>query len=106
MTCFQCRTHFCYLCSMWLDPMNPYKHFNVEGKPCYHRLWDLEEGDEGNGEVQFAGAREYEAMAELVLGDEEGDDGLADPQLAPVVNDENGAAFADLVRRVAELNAR
>ncbi|KAK8152011.1 RWD domain-containing protein, partial [Phyllosticta citribraziliensis] len=45
MVCFQCRTHFCYLCSHWLEPENPYQHFNTEGAPCYMRLWELEEGD-------------------------------------------------------------
>jgi E3 ubiquitin-protein ligase RNF14 len=63
MTCFQCRTHFCYLCATWLDPHNPYQHFNVEGRPCYQRLWDLEEGDDGEGNVQFVGARAFEIAA-------------------------------------------
>jgi E3 ubiquitin-protein ligase RNF14 len=54
MICFRCNTHFCYLCSAWLDPMNPYRHFNVQpnGKVtgCYNRLWELEGGDgEGVG---------------------------------------------------------
>ncbi|KAL2144106.1 hypothetical protein VTI28DRAFT_9560 [Corynascus sepedonium] len=50
MLCSRCRTHFCYLCSAWLNPNNPYKHYNTppsapgeEG--CYMRLWDLSEGD-------------------------------------------------------------
>jgi E3 ubiquitin-protein ligase RNF14 len=60
MTCFGCRTHFCYLCSGWLDPTNPYTHFNTLGTECYHKLWVLEEGDDGNGNVQFGGARGFE----------------------------------------------
>lgn len=66
MQCFQCATHFCYLCGAWLDPGNPYQHFNKEGTPCYQRLWELEEGDnaqaprDGQG---FAGPRAWEQMA-------------------------------------------
>jgi E3 ubiquitin-protein ligase RNF14 len=68
MTCFQCRTHFCYICGFWLDPDNPYRHFNQKGKGCYNRLWDLEGGDEADGEVDFAGARGWEAaVGDLLL---------------------------------------
>lgn len=49
MLCSRCETHFCYLCSAWLDPGNPYKHYNSQsnGKvtSCYMRLWELEGGD-------------------------------------------------------------
>ena len=45
MICFKCNTHFCYLCSAWLEPGNPYKHYNEERTNCYMRLWELEEGD-------------------------------------------------------------
>lgn len=45
MRCFQCDTHFCYLCSAWLSPDNPYSHFNQGSSTCYNRLWDLEGGD-------------------------------------------------------------
>ena len=45
MICFQCKTHFCYLCSAWLQADNPYVHFNTKWQPCYQRLWELEEGD-------------------------------------------------------------
>ena len=70
MTCFQCRTHYCYLCSAWLDPSNPYRHFNQVKKPCYNRLWDLEGGDNGGGEVRFEGARAMEAaLAAIALED-------------------------------------
>jgi E3 ubiquitin-protein ligase RNF14 len=64
MSCFQCKTHFCYLCSAWLDSNNPYEHFNKEGQPCYQRLWELEEGDDGNGQVHFDGVRGAEAAAQ------------------------------------------
>lgn len=45
MICFRCNSHFCYLCSAWLQPDNPYKHFNMDNLPCYMRLWELEGGD-------------------------------------------------------------
>ncbi|KAF2722067.1 RWD-domain-containing protein [Polychaeton citri CBS 116435] len=47
MKCFQCNTHFCYLCGAWLDGQNPYQHFNKPGLGCYQRLWELEEGEDG-----------------------------------------------------------
>ncbi|KAI1466413.1 RWD-domain-containing protein [Daldinia caldariorum] len=59
MRCFRCQTHFCYLCSAWLDPSNPYRHFNVQpsGKVngCYMRLWELEGGDGGDVGIAFEG---------------------------------------------------
>ncbi|KAK0835411.1 hypothetical protein LTR03_013936 [Friedmanniomyces endolithicus] len=66
MKCFQCNTHFCYLCGAWLDGDNPYIHFNKQGSPCFQRLWELEEGDEGQvpGDQRgFAGARGWEQLA-------------------------------------------
>lgn len=66
MHCFQCRTHFCYLCGAWLDGANPYEHFNTPGRDCYQRLWELEEGDEGQAPGDgrgFGGARAWEALA-------------------------------------------
>ena len=62
MRCYQCDTHFCYLCGDWLDPGNPYQHFNRAGFPCYQRLWDMEGGDNGEGNA-FVGARHWEQMA-------------------------------------------
>lgn len=52
MICFKCRTHFCYLCSSYLMPDNPYAHFNNPKSPCHMRLWELEGGD---GEGQAVG---------------------------------------------------
>ncbi|TKA49881.1 hypothetical protein B0A55_13596, partial [Friedmanniomyces simplex] len=46
MKCFQCNTHFC--------------------SRCFQRLWELEEGDEGQGpgdQRGFAGARGWEQLA-------------------------------------------
>lgn len=65
MRCYQCETHFCYLCSAWLDAGNPYQHFNKAGSPCYQRLWDMEGGDNGDGNA-FVGARHWEQMAREV----------------------------------------
>ncbi|KAF2015330.1 RING finger protein-like protein [Aaosphaeria arxii CBS 175.79] len=66
MTCFQCKTHFCYLCGAWLEPGNPYKHFNEKrNKGCYQRLMDLATGDNGDGGVQFGGRRGAEQQAEF-----------------------------------------
>jgi E3 ubiquitin-protein ligase RNF14 len=68
MRCFQCRTHFCYICGFWLDPDNPYRHFNERKKGCFNRLWDLQEGDEADGEVLFEGARGFEEAVNEDLG--------------------------------------
>ncbi|CAK7243009.1 MAG: hypothetical protein STHCBS139747_004515 [Sporothrix thermara] len=57
MICFRCNTHFCYLCSSWLDSSNPYRHFGEapDGRRtgCFNRLWELEQGDEGGGDGQI-----------------------------------------------------
>lgn len=100
MICYRCQTHFCYLCSAWLDPSNPYQHFNQQpnGKigSCYMRLWELEEGDE-DGQNFFAGGRggqqdprnEREiALEEAIVGDE-GANHQQQPEPRPVPN-ENG----------------
>lgn len=59
MRCFRCETHFCYLCSAWLDPSNPYRHFNVatDGSVngCYMRLWELEGGDGDDVGIGYGG---------------------------------------------------
>ncbi|KAL8812343.1 MAG: hypothetical protein Q9200_001110 [Gallowayella weberi] len=58
MICIKCNTHFCYLCSSWLAPNNPYEHFNNPKKACYMRLWELEEGDGDDVGRGFAGGFE------------------------------------------------
>ncbi|KAL8722067.1 MAG: hypothetical protein Q9225_001389 [Loekoesia sp. 1 TL-2023] len=55
MICFKCSTHFCYLCSSWLDSCNPYQHFNNPKSSCYMRLWELEAGDGDDVGRGFAG---------------------------------------------------
>ncbi|CAF3443471.1 hypothetical protein SNK03_008502 [Fusarium graminearum] len=61
MICSRCDTHFCYLCSSWLDPVNPYQHYNqlAGGKvtSCYMRLWELEGGDGDDVGLGFIGGR-------------------------------------------------
>ncbi|KAG6009635.1 hypothetical protein E4U21_001699 [Claviceps maximensis] len=61
MICSRCDTHFCYLCSSWLDPANPYDHYNSppNGKvaTCYMRLWELEDGDGDDVGLDFVGGR-------------------------------------------------
>ncbi|KAK3049580.1 hypothetical protein LTR09_009248 [Extremus antarcticus] len=66
MKCFNCNAHFCYLCGAWLDGDNPYQHYNKSGTDCYQRLWELEEGDDGQAPEDgrgFAGNRRWEVMA-------------------------------------------
>lgn len=72
MNCSQCNTHFCYLCGAWLAVDNPYQHFNEKGKQCYQRLWELEEGDEGQGGA-FQGARMWEAEARAIAEAQDSD---------------------------------
>lgn len=59
MICYRCRSHFCYLCAAWLDPANPYLHYNEmpggRATACYMRLWALEEGDGANVDRERAG---------------------------------------------------
>lgn len=67
MICSRCDTHFCYLCSAWLDPANPYRHYNEahDGKvtSCFMRLWELEGGDGDDVGLGFAGGQ----VARVVL---------------------------------------
>lgn len=128
MICSRCDTHFCYLCSCWLDPGNPYRHYNQQedGKvtSCYMRLWELEGGDGDDVGIGFAGGRGAaannganeavpegeEALDEIGLEIEEMDDeveGNVDANAnanAPVQLDENGQRVA--VAREAPLVLR
>ncbi|USP80817.1 uncharacterized protein yc1106_08091 [Curvularia clavata] len=66
ITCAQCKTHFCYLCSAWLNPDHPYAHFNdPKNKNCFERLMDGAEGDMANGAVRFGGRRGAEQVADF-----------------------------------------
>lgn len=84
MICSRCDTHFCYLCSSWLDPANPYRHYNQQenGKvtSCYMRLWELEGGDGDDVGLEFAGGRGaalHEDAHEAPPEDEEAQEWLA-----------------------------
>jgi E3 ubiquitin-protein ligase RNF14 len=80
MTCFRCQSHFCYLCSAWLDPNNPYKHFNeLDGgrrTGCYNRLWELEGGDGNAADEGYNMPQvwEFESDDDSDLDEEEDDD--------------------------------
>ncbi|KAL8837921.1 MAG: hypothetical protein Q9176_005397 [Flavoplaca citrina] len=84
MICFKCSSHFCYLCSSWLDQSNPYEHFNNPKKACFQRLWELEAGDGDDVGRGFAG------------GYESDDDGQDDNPLADLDDvDSDEEAFED-----------
>jgi E3 ubiquitin-protein ligase RNF14 len=76
MICSRCETHFCYLCAAWLEPSNPYSHFNNELRytGCFQRLWELEEGEDGDPDLAFE--RNLEAVHEA-------DQEEAAPEAAP-----------------------
>lgn len=72
MICYNCKTHFCYLCGFWIPADNPYKHFNTQGGACFQRLWELEEGDEGQDPEDgrgFGGIRAAEVAAAEMAAD-------------------------------------
>jgi len=77
MRCFQCDTHFCYLCGAYLLQGDPYRHFNIKESECFMKLWELEEGDEGEaaqgggGRQVFNGARRAEIEAQHLREAEE-----------------------------------
>jgi E3 ubiquitin-protein ligase RNF14 len=93
MVCSRCNTHFCYLCSAWLQPENPYQHYNLENASCYMRLWELEGGDGDDVGIGFAGgvqAREEvvrpgEPVEEMNAPDENGNVGPEEPAAPPPV---------------------
>ena len=64
MICFKCNSHFCYLCSAWLEPANPYKHYNVQTTGCFMRLWELEGGDGDDVGIGYAGGARDAAAPE------------------------------------------
>ncbi|KAL9084366.1 MAG: hypothetical protein Q9159_005274 [Coniocarpon cinnabarinum] len=85
MICGQCETHFCYLCSSWLNPGNPYEHFNNRKSSCHMRLFELEEGDQGQGGAVFAGVRAAEQayLDEVIAAAVAEEDDEDEPVLLP-----------------------
>ena len=90
MICFKCGTHFCYLCSTWLDDSNPYLHYNTKNAPCYQRLWELEAGDGADvGNNYGGGVAVGGAQPPIVVGmegidsEDEADDVRQAPPAAP-----------------------
>lgn len=75
MICFKCRTHFCYLCSSYLMPDNPYRHFNDFKSPCYMRLWELEGGDGADVGIGYGGGAGNVPAWEPEDSDTDSDDG-------------------------------
>jgi len=100
MICFKCNSHFCYLCSSWLAPSNPYRHYNDEYKPCFQRLWELEGGDGDDvgigffgGGPDYLGNQDGNEGQDVNVGDENNADQAAqDPaqpiQLAPEIHNQ------------------
>jgi E3 ubiquitin-protein ligase RNF14 len=60
---YGCYTHFCYLCAEKLIPGEPYQHYSTEGTSCYGKLWALQDGDDGQVNDGFGGARGAELAA-------------------------------------------
>ncbi|QBZ62513.1 hypothetical protein PoMZ_11395 [Pyricularia oryzae] len=91
-----CGTHFCYLCSAWLDPTNPYSHYNQQSNGritgCYNRLWELEAGDGDDVGLGFIGGRAAALAAEQEI---EMDPALLIPEIEEADGEDahaNGAA--------------
>lgn len=71
MICFKCNSHFCYLCSAWLLPDDPYKHFNSKTTGCYQRLWELEGGDGDDvGHGYAGGGQAFEEELERIRAED------------------------------------
>ncbi|KAI9746380.1 MAG: translation termination inhibitor protein itt1 [Claussenomyces sp. TS43310] len=83
MICFRCNTHFCYLCSAWLEPGNPYKHFNMEKTSCYMRLWELEGGDGAEVDHGYAGGMRAAVEAPVEIVDPEEAEAEVEPHVGP-----------------------
>ncbi|EEQ30324.1 E3 ubiquitin-protein ligase RNF14 [Microsporum canis CBS 113480] len=84
MICFQCNTHFCYLCSSWLFANNPYEHFNTEKTSCYMRLWELEGGDGEGAPLHIEDADVVNGEIEMIDDDDETGHPLPVPPPAPI----------------------
>ena len=92
MICFRCQTHFCYLCSSWLDPENPYEHFNKtaagRATQCFMRLWELEEGDGRDVDVGLHHPVDNEPPPRPAQGQDDGvRAGRRQPRHIPVIEE-------------------
>lgn len=95
MICFRCNTHFCYLCSAWLEPSNPYQHYNDTRTGCYMRLWELEGGDGDDVGIGYAGGvqpRELGFQHEEAVDEIHIDPVFNEFQEQPIAVDANAAA--------------
>ncbi|KAL2760522.1 hypothetical protein ACRALDRAFT_1073665 [Sodiomyces alcalophilus JCM 7366] len=97
MICFRCQTHFCYLCAEWLQPWNPYEHYNeqLDGSrtACYMRLWDLSAGDGDDAGLEVVGAgrdRRRQGNAANVVPEIEEPDDTDDEEFGPAARQEDG----------------
>lgn len=97
MICFKCNSHFCYLCSSWLQPSNPYRHYNEEYKPCFQRLWELEGGDGDDVGIGYFGGDHPVARANGRV-DNEGDNHDLDDEIED--GDNFVAAAQDLAQNI------
>jgi E3 ubiquitin-protein ligase RNF14 len=81
MICARCDTHYCYICGSWLEPANPYKHYNTATNDCYMRLWELEGGDGHDVGIGYAEGMHEDQAAELAhFVDEELPDDVVIPE--------------------------
>jgi E3 ubiquitin-protein ligase RNF14 len=99
MICHVCKTHYCYLCSAYLMPDNPYRHYNETTSPCYMRLWELEGGDGADVGYAFEGGNadwEPEPSTDD-SGDEFDDDDLDEENFADFAGDHALVQLADEV---------
>ncbi|RKF75230.1 E3 ubiquitin-protein ligase itt1 [Golovinomyces cichoracearum] len=96
MICSNCNTHFCYLCSSWLSPDNPYKHYNTQTTGCYMRLWELEEGDTDDDRPGFLDRlREVDQIDEILMPEVEIPAVVIPQAVEPPSISENDTELAD-----------
>ncbi|KIW29036.1 uncharacterized protein PV07_04883 [Cladophialophora immunda] len=95
MICFKCRSHFCYLCSAYLMPDNPYRHFNDLKSKCYMRLWVMEEGDGEGVDVDRLHNPDLAEWDEIDDADEDSDDEELPPENFAAFRGDHGRPFAD-----------
>ncbi|SPN98925.1 related to HFB30 [Cephalotrichum gorgonifer] len=89
MICYRCNTHFCYLCSAWLNPQNPYSHFNSPGEECYQRLWEFYGGHGENRDQRDGAARRAPPRA-AVIRERPDEEPQRQPGDGNVVGEDNG----------------